>query len=86
MRPVHQKAAFAHIENAFDHFHVAQVLTRTLDATRKLIWWSRVTRCTRRSTKADITGYAIVRALRGRRFSKSGPCWMLSKTPAWCGT
>ncbi|WP_091848706.1 transposase [Marinobacter segnicrescens] len=45
MRPVHQQATFAHIENAFDHFHVAQVLTRTLDATRKLIWWSRVTRC-----------------------------------------
>jgi len=40
MSPAYQKATFAHIENAhrkiaFDHFHVAQMLTRTLDATRK---------------------------------------------------
>ncbi|WP_328188186.1 ISL3 family transposase [Marinobacter sp. OP 3.4] len=40
MSPAYQKATFAHIEKAhrkiaFDHFHVAQMLTRTLDATRK---------------------------------------------------
>lgn len=40
MSPAYQKATFDHIEKAhrkiaFDHFHVAQMLTRTLDATRK---------------------------------------------------
>ncbi len=40
MSPAYQKATFAHIDKAhrkiaFDHFHVAQMLTRTLDATRK---------------------------------------------------
>jgi len=40
MSPAYQKATFEHIEKAhrkiaFDHFHVAQMLTRTLDATRK---------------------------------------------------
>lgn len=40
MSPAYQKATFDHIEKAhrkiaFDHFHVAQMLTRTLDITRK---------------------------------------------------
>lgn len=40
MSPACQKATFDHIEKAhrkiaFDHFHVVQMLTRTLDATRK---------------------------------------------------
>lgn len=40
MSPAYQKATFEHIEKAhrkiaFDHFHVAQMLTKTLDATRK---------------------------------------------------
>ncbi len=40
MSPPYQKATFAHIEKAqrkiaFDHFNVAQTLTRTLDATRR---------------------------------------------------
>lgn len=40
MSPAYQKATFEHIEHAhrkiaFDHFHVAQMLSRALDVTRK---------------------------------------------------